>query len=392
MMDPLPPQSTRDLPILHGGRRSPDARLAPWLAEATRLWGPCEPTIDSQACEVPAGGAIGPIDWVATPKDVDSAIAVLGAASTELLAADGTVRMLTGEVLHPLEPSDRIRFLPQTERSWAGIVLLRRSPPARPGTPRTGARVYLPDPEPSLAELPGWAADRALVYHTGFTSGEALPEFSHAEVAAEPCVASCSPDEAMRVGGPLLRAFVERLPADWRASDDVIIGGKRDELSPGWQPCVVGWHMDGTSRARKRADGTPDLLDPVRRQRQIAACVGPVSPTSFLVGTLTLPLVPEGLPPGVGGRVWQTLLRRQLAEGAAEVRQAIPGRMFSFGWGDFHICTPSAGIGWRYFLKAMIGRGDVPANRIERRSTVARPFSAGPDRSAVIGIFTEGEG
>lgn len=250
-------------------------------------------------------------------------------------------------------------------------------------------RVFAPMP-PLRRPLPAWAFRRDLQFSSGFEVEAEVPPFSQQQVAEEPVFAAAATDELLRHGGPIAKSFVAALPAAWRAHGaDVIVQVKRDELSPGWYPELINWHMDGTSRANRRSDDSVDLRNPGRKVEQLLLCVGPASPTAMLIGDVRLPEPPLGLAPGAAAGIWQRLLLDDLAAGALTVTTVPERRLCRFHWGAFHTATRSQAPGWRLFVKAMRGRGDRPRNERPRRAAITWPLGQRPLPDDPCGVFPE---
>lgn len=380
------------------------------LVEACRQrWGRDDLALDCQTLDLRPGQFPGLPVWHRLPDTSVGEVALLCLASEALLevaddqpdpheAADRCRRRMTG-VDGVMLPHDQVCFLAAgaTVRFGAAtseqacvvaLVRPRDGVPLR-DRPRHGARVFTPSPTSAKHPLPEWATTRALSFRSHFSVVAAMPAFTQQQIADEPVLAGASPAFARAIGGPLMQAWLDRLPPEWHG-DDVIIQAKRDELSPGWWPCLVGWHMDGTSRAEKRSDGTPDLRNPVRMAEQVAACIGPTAATGMLLGDIALPEIPLDWPKEqAGGNVWQRLLLDAIADGTLTRTTAPSDTVFTFGWGAFHTCTRSAAPGWRMFLKAMRGRGDQPANRRPPRATIAWASDGDDWPSDPCGVFPQ---
>lgn len=363
--------------------------LATILAAGSEQWGGDGFLIDIQVAELRPGMHPGLPVWCPVPGPGEALLGCLAAEPLlEVATDDGHPLPVPGHQLVRLAPGTRVRFRSPTQGLTAAVVMLTpRAGRQALNRPRHSARVFAPRPNPTTPLWPSWAARDDLVFTSGWEERDPLPRFSAPDIADEPLFGGASYADARRSGGPIMQAWLDCMPPDWRADPDLIITVKRDELSPGWWPALLAWHLDGTSRCHRRADGTPDLRHPGRMARQFAACVGGTSPTGLLRGVLRLPEIPLGAPAPLGQGVWAHRIAEQLAAGQVEARTAPCDRAFAFGWGGFHACSRSLRPGWRLFIKAMRGRGDVPTLRPLRRGTVAWP-SDGPDwPSDPLGIF-----
>lgn len=274
-----------------------------------------------------------------------------------------------------------------------GAVVLGVARRAEPGEVmdqrRRSGRVFTHvNPVAPAEGAPAWSHDRSLVFHSGFRVWGRLPNFTAAQIAREPVPDMCSPAWLAEHGGPIARAFVEALPKSWHdPAGDAVIVGRINEFSPGWWSCHAGWHFDGTSRIRKRADGCPDLRNPGVFIENIICCVGPTGGTGVLAGEIAVPDIPMGVPRGEVKPHQQRVIHGLLAEGRVAEYQAQPGELVEIGYGDFHACRPSHRPGWRYFIKAMRYRKDEVRNGFAERGQVSWPYEAGAWPDDPLGVF-----
>lgn len=326
--------------------------------------------------------------WQATgPRDP---VVLATRADHPLLSLDGRALPADG-VPRAVPASSLARGLPWPagDAGEATVVMARRAAPGEVlDRRRRSGRVFRPRPGVSVDTLPDWAADRPLRFDSKYQPLGPLEGFVDAPfavIAEEPIFAASHPTWIAEHGGPIARAFVAALPDDWRTPDaDVIVNAKINEFEPGWSSCLVGYHIDGTSRINKRSDGTPDLLNPGKGIEQIACNVGPAGQTGFLLGPVALPITPEGAD---GRGVWQRILRDAMADGSMKAVQAPVGERVAFGFGDFHTCRPARRPGWRYFIKAMRGRGDAPKNMLRESTGISWPLEAEAWPDAPLGLF-----
>lgn len=358
---------------------------------ARERWGHDDILIDSQLVEVRPGVYPGIPVWSAAPS-TGSGVLVACLADEPLLefsAADDVAVAPAAAVLH-LPDGCRLRFRNPQKSQWVAVVLLRpRAGLTTLNRLRHCARVFTARPQVHTATWPAWASTDDFTFSSSFDELAAMPVFSDADIGKEPSFAGASYAFARQVGGPIVQAWLDRLPDDWRDDADLIIAAGRNELSPGWSPALLTWHMDGTSRCAKRADGTPDLRHPGRKARQLAACVGRASPTALLRGPVTVPEIPVGTPADLGQGVWQHRIGEQIAAGLVTATMAPRDRLFHYGWGGFHSCSVAQERGWRCFIKAMRGRGDTPSDRIVERGAIAWPSDGRSWPADALGIFPQ---
>ena len=367
-------------------------------ALARERWGTGRILIDAQVVDVRPGTYPGMPVWSSTPESSTDEVLIACLADEVLLEFQIAGETVPGahDRLLAVPSGTRLRFRAPTREQQTVIVLLLRPQDGLRAwnLPRHCARVfsstYNGTARPAgTVELPAWSRKPTLHFRSQLELLDRLPQFSEAQIAAEPLYNGASVAFARATGGPLMQAYLDRMPAAWYADPDLIIQVKRDELSPGWSPALLEWHMDGTSRAEKRSDGTPDLRRPGRQAQQLAACIGRVSPTALLAGDLTLPEVPEHADRELARHVWHVRIQEHLARGEVRATVAPCNQLFLFGWGGFHACSVAQEPGWRCFIKAMRGRGDVPANRMARRNAVAWPSDGTIWPSDPLGVFPQ---
>jgi hypothetical protein len=253
------------------------------------------------------------------------------------------------------------------------------------------SRQFEPDEKILPVELPPWAADRSLRFESRLRLEEPLPHFDDADILAEPCFMGARFPDAREHGGPIMQAFLDRMPEDWKdPAAGVIYHGKLDELSPGWWPTLSEWHIDGIGLSvQPRADGTPDWGNPRTTTDQRGLCVGKVAPTRILEGDVRLPEAPLGTPSPLRKRVWQAVLQQGIEAGELVPRPVEPCRVFHFGWGDFHTASRAEQGGLRFFIKAMKGRNRMPPLRPFGRSQVVWPSDSGVWPEDPCGVFPQ---
>lgn len=343
-------------------------------------------------CASPVARPLHDRRWRATGPD--DAVLIAVQAERPVIELDGAPLPADGRpvAVKAAAAARGIAWPADAEPGAVVMALARRAAPAEIlDRPRRSPRRFAPEPDvPRLDALPDWAAERPLRFSTGYKVLGHLEAFGPEDIAREPVPRACHPAWLAENGGPIARAFVRALPAHWQTPDaDVIVNGKINEFDPGWYSCLAGWHIDGTSRIDKRSDGTPDLINPGRYIEQIGCCVGPAGATGFLVGDIALPVTPIGAD---GRGVWQRILADAIADGTLKAVRAPTHTMLRFDFGDFHTCQPAERDGWRFFIKAMRGRRDVPDNGFAPGSGITWPLPAGdfdgadwPD--APLGVF-----
>lgn len=336
--------------------------------------------------------ALRPSDPPDPTESNEACAARLGDAPVEVLApSDGLVFVPAGSTARFLSPGPGRSTHITGQRFWIVVLVRPLDDGVAVDRVRHCARQFEVDERQAAGPLPAWAGDRSLRFSSRLQLEAPMPAFGLADMLAEPVFAGARYDDARALGGPIMQAFLDRMPAAWQdPAQGVIYFGKIDELSPGWWPTLGGWHIDGVGRSvRPRPDGTPDWAHPVDVTDQRAVCIGPVAPTGVVVGEVELPLPPLGAAPGERDRAWQATLRADLGAGRLVAAQVEPDRVFRFGWGDFHGATRAEGPGWRFFIKAMIGRNWTPPVRPFGRSQVVWPVDGPGWPAEPCGIFPQ---
>lgn len=189
--------------------------------------------------------------------------------------------------------------------------------------------------------------------------GAELPSFSLKAIRNEPMLHKCDITHAIKIGGPITKAFIERLPVDWRLSP-LRIDSRAHMLMPGWFPCIPGYHHDDVPRERE--DGQPNYSNPSYQTEHVMALWGDCSLTEFATGTAYFPDVPLG---GIYYKEWHPLVEKKLANMELSKVTAPERRLIYFDWQTWHKGTAATKNGWRFFIRATRGSKASPAN--ERR-------------------------
>jgi hypothetical protein len=200
--------------------------------------------------------------------------------------------------------------------------------------------------------------------------GPMLPPFTEDQVKSEPMLFSATPEFAAEHGGPITRAFLERLTTEYRrgkVDKPVYLDTRVHMLMPGWYPAIPGWHHDDVPRSR--ADGQPDYETPAYEARHTLALVNAdVAPTEFALGSAVYPIIK----PGAGNvyKHWHEHTEKLLGQGVL-VRYSVPDRtLVNFDCYSMHQAVPAVRRGWRWFGRASYCSDKTPRNEIRRQVQV----------------------
>lgn len=197
--------------------------------------------------------------------------------------------------------------------------------------------------------------------------GPACGSWDERDIKNEPMLFSCDHDSAFQLGGPITRAILSALPADWK-NRPAIIDSRVHMLMPGWYPCIPGYHHDDVPR--NRIDGQPDYDDPAYHAEHLMVLVnGDIAPTDFAIGDADFPTVPVG---GKCYREWHPLVERYTTSGILE-RASAPSMVFlQFDAHTWHQGVRAVAGGWRYFIRLSrnTARTANPANEVRRQVQV----------------------
>lgn len=161
-------------------------------------------------------------------------------------------------------------------------------------------------------------------------------------VKNEPMFFNASLSFAYGYGGPITRAFIDALPADW-ASCAPVFDSRVHMLMPGWYPCIPGYHHDDVARG---ATGQPDYDEmPYRSEHLMGLVNGDICPTVFALGEHRLPRVTEG----VVYERWHDEVVKQIDAGILKTQEAPSGRLLQFDWQAMHTGQQARSNGWRWF-------------------------------------------
>lgn len=180
-------------------------------------------------------------------------------------------------------------------------------------------------------------------------------------------------------GGPITRAFIDALPADWQKCDSVF-DSRVHMLMPGWYPAIPGYHHDDVPRPDIPVGqhfitaGQPDYDSPRYHSKHIMGLVNAhVCPTHFALGDCLMPHIPDG---ELIYRKWHTEVERLIAAGVLDKLEAPDRTLIEFDWQTFHTGSKALGNGWRWFgrLSRNTDRTAKVTNEIRRNAQVYLEF------------------
>jgi hypothetical protein len=187
-------------------------------------------------------------------------------------------------------------------------------------------------------------------FQSGFDVVGQLPAFPQEVIREEPNLFGATIAEVERDGGPIARAFVAALPEDFRQRP-LYVRSKLQWLKAGWRTASGpgGYHCDMVG---SRADGSQDHVHRSQPGRHtIAAAVGDVSLTRFLLGEYELPDYPEGQRQAL---LWHVAIEDGIRRGTMTAVTVPEGALLRFGQNDFHTPMPAIRTGWRLFIRATL--------------------------------------
>lgn len=169
-------------------------------------------------------------------------------------------------------------------------------------------------------------------------------------IKAEPMFFNSSVEFAKEKGGPITKAFLNALPAEWF---DGVFDSRIHMLMPGWYPAIPGWHHDDVPRPpipvgqHFGTAGQPDYDSPRYQSEHIMGLVnGAICPTEFAVGQATMPAVPDG---EVIYKLWHKEVEQELARRNLSLWLAPSLQLIHFDWQTFHQGRRAVKNGWRWF-------------------------------------------
>ena len=169
-----------------------------------------------------------------------------------------------------------------------------------------------------------------------------MPHFKESEVKNEPMLFNCDLEHAKKLGGPITRAFLDRVDPKWHDCP-VVVDTRVHMLMPGWYPCIPGWHHDDVPRTRR--DGQPNYEDGQDRSEHCVALInGQICPTEYAVGIEDFPEVS-----GTVYAEWHPLVESLCNLGKLQRMQAWRDELVYFNDRTWHRGTAALQGGWRWF-------------------------------------------
>jgi hypothetical protein len=214
---------------------------------------------------------------------------------------------------------------------------------------------------------------------------------AESEIRHIPQFYRASADYAYRLGGPVVRKFIDALPLDSRFKY-LSIDSRVHMLMPGWMPCIGGWHCDDFYRPGQvgnvAAGGPvqPDLEGIIRDDKYSkhhAFVVGNVAPTEFITTPFNME-IPHINPGENLYKKFDDYINWAIAWGSSrnypDIKTAFikSGQIVSFDCFDFHCGTVATSSGWRLFMRATESNHWEPQNEIRTQTQVyLESFHAG---------------
>jgi hypothetical protein len=168
-----------------------------------------------------------------------------------------------------------------------------------------------------------------------------FPSFPQAVIRAEASQARVGIAEAAG-GGPIHRAFIERLPQAWKDDPTVEIFSRALWLKEGWHPLTPHFHFDW---GREPGGATVETM---------MVCLGDASLTEFILGPLEHP--GQRSPPGARNR-WDEQVQAGLRAGTLRSWHLEPEQLIRFDNRALHRARPATRAGWRLLVRAIRGLG-----------------------------------
>lgn len=181
----------------------------------------------------------------------------------------------------------------------------------------------------------------------------------------EPMLHRCDLATASKLGGPITREFLSKLPSKITDLPDFIVDSRVHMLMPGWWPCIPGYHHDDIERG---CDGQPNY-DYVRYEPQHVMCLanGDLAPTEFAIGHSEFPDVPKGQ--NCYG-AWHPEVVRQIETGELIHYKAPSGVPIYFNCYTWHQGVQAVGTGFRWFVRASWNTERHPLNELRMNANV----------------------
>lgn len=160
-------------------------------------------------------------------------------------------------------------------------------------------------------------------------------------VKNEPMFFNCDLSYAWENGGPITKAFIEKLPIDWQEWCDVVFDSRVHMLMPEWYPCIPGWHHDDVPRSTPT--GQPNYQNPEYFSDHLCGLVNAeICPTLFALGMIEVSNL------DINTTIYETW-SKEIAEMTLPAYEAESGQYIEFDCNTFHTGVKAKAGGWRWF-------------------------------------------
>lgn len=165
-------------------------------------------------------------------------------------------------------------------------------------------------------------------------------------------------------GGPITRAFIEKLP--FKLSDNVLVDIRVHSLQKGYYPAIPGYHLDWLPRTK---DGENPVIDVIPDYDHVVMILAETSLTEFVAEPLSL-LLPEEKP-----FEWANdEIKRWTSVGKLDTKHVVNGDMVRFTSRDWHRPVAAEKNEWRFLIRASRIDHRKPSNKLVNQSQVYIPI------------------
>lgn len=192
-----------------------------------------------------------------------------------------------------------------------------------------------------------------------------MKDASQDEIKNEPMLFSCDLLAARKLGGPLTRSFLNKIPSNILVKEDFIVDSRVHMLMKDWYSCIPGYHHDDVERG---PNGQPNYNGEFPKSEHVMCLLnGDICPTEFALGQSEFNDIEEGQK---YYKEWHKDVVQKLENSELQQFSAPSNKPIYFDWQTWHTGVKAKASGWRWFIRCSWNTSRKPVNELRRQVQV----------------------